>query len=271
MEARDTLRELGHRLACGRTAEMYRWERGKIVKLSRPQWGEDAVREEARRAQMVAAAGLPVPKVYEVVEVAGRHGIVYEEIKDESLVACLQGRPWRLGAIARLLADLHLRVHEVQVPELSSLRERLGQAIAGAPALSHADRAVLTDILAVLPGGSVLCHGDFHPDNVLLTPQGPVIIDWADAMRGNPWADVARTSLLVRGGALPAGRSGLGFVELMRRWVNRGYLKRYFGQRTAGSDEWRAWQVVVAAARLAERVPGEEAQLLATVRAGVGG
>lgn len=266
MDARDGLREFGQRLACGRTAEIFAWDQGQILKLFFPAWGEEAVRDEARRAQAVFAAGLPVPGVYGVVEAAGRYGIVYEKVSGASLVACLQRRPWRMAATGRLLADLHMRVHEVRVPELPSLRESLAQAIERAPVLSLAERTALRETLAELPGGVVLCHGDFHPDNVLLTARGPVIIDWADATQGNPWADVARTSLLVGGGALPPGTPGRRPIEIVRRSVHRSYLRRCFGQRRPGPDEWRAWRLVVAAARLAERVPGEEEQLLATVR-----
>lgn len=56
--------------------------------------------------------------------------------------------------------------------------------------------------------GAIIGEGriaDFHPDNVLLAARGPVIIDWPDATRGQPLADVARTSLLLRLGGLPPG------------------------------------------------------------------
>ena len=47
-----------------------------------------------------------------------------------------------------------------------------------------------------LPTHDKLCHGDFCPSNVLLTPDGkPYIIDWAHATQGNASADVARTYL----------------------------------------------------------------------------
>ena len=49
-----------------------------------------------------------------------------------------------------------------------------------------------------------LCHGDLHPSNVILTRDGPVIVDWFDASRGDPVADVARSSLMLLGdGANP--------------------------------------------------------------------
>ena len=41
-----------------------------------------------------------------------------------------------------------------------------------------------------------LCHGDYTPSNIIITPDGtPYIIDWAHATQGNASADAARTYL----------------------------------------------------------------------------
>ncbi len=34
-----------------------------------------------------------------------------------------------------------------------------------------------------LPDGDIFCHGNFHPDNVILTFGHPVLIDWPGAKR----------------------------------------------------------------------------------------
>ena len=48
-----------------------------------------------------------------------------------------------------------------------------------------------------MPTHNKLCHGDFNPSNVIITPDGtPYVIDWAHATQGNASADVARTYLL---------------------------------------------------------------------------
>ncbi len=58
---------------------------------------------------------------------------------------------------------------------------------------------------------TVLCHGDLHPSNVILTDDGPMIVDWFDACRGEPVAEVARTSLLL---LAPGGRERPGAPHL---------------------------------------------------------
>jgi thiamine kinase-like enzyme len=51
--------------------------------------------------------------------------------------------------------------------------------------------------LQSLPRGKALCHGDFNPTNVIITPKGDWrVIDWSHVRLGDPLADVARTYLL---------------------------------------------------------------------------
>jgi Phosphotransferase enzyme family len=52
---------------------------------------------------------------------------------------------------------------------------------------------------------------DFHPENVLLSPSGPVVIDWTNARCGDPPLDVAMTWVI---GAASGGTLG----RLLTRW-----------------------------------------------------
>src|SRR5262249_42867679 len=50
-------------------------------------------------------------------------------------------------------------------------------------------------VLDRLPAGDRLCHGDYHPGNVLLGADRTAVIDWTGAVRGVAEADHARTLL----------------------------------------------------------------------------
>lgn len=45
------------------------------------------------------------------------------------------------------------------------------------------------------PGNRIL-HLDLHPDNVMLTSQGPVVIDWCNTAEGPPGLDWAMSALI---------------------------------------------------------------------------
>ena len=192
-------------IAMGRTAEVYAWEPGQILKLFRSPNERPLMEMEGRISRLVETVGLPVPRFYGETEVAGRPGLVYQRLEGGSLLHELTARPWRVPQAARMLARLHVSLHRTSGTGLTSLPERLAQRIRSVDVLPPSLRAVALVLLKELPQGESLCHGDFHPDNILVTPRGPVIIDWADATRGRSLADVARTSLLLQIGSPPPG------------------------------------------------------------------
>ena len=67
---------LGEPIAEGRTAEVYSWGDGWVLKLFHTWVSEESVQYEARVNRAVHAAGLAVPTVGEVIEVEGRDGCV---------------------------------------------------------------------------------------------------------------------------------------------------------------------------------------------------
>lgn len=51
--------------------------------------------------------------------------------------------------------------------------------------------------------GATLLHRDLHPGNVILSPAGPVVIDWTNAGAGDPAVDVALVWVICAGGGDP--------------------------------------------------------------------
>jgi aminoglycoside phosphotransferase (APT) family kinase protein len=106
-----------------------------------------------------------------------------------------------------------------------------------------------------------VCHGDFHPGNILIDGRKAVIIDWMNATRGNPLADVARTTILVLG----AGQTDPSLsthANAFVRLFHQLYLRYCFRSRRDAREEYRAWLPIAAAARLGEDVLAEEEKWL---------
>ncbi|HEV2239257.1 MAG TPA: aminoglycoside phosphotransferase family protein [Ktedonobacterales bacterium] len=256
-------------LAVGRTAEVFAWGDDRVLKLFRPGWRMDVARHELAVARAIYDVGVPSPHPDEVIEVAGRAGVVYERIHGPSLLALL-ARPGRWGANARTLGETHAAIHAAPAPELPPLDEALRRAITAAPGLPAAERAAALGALDALVGSTVaaaLCHVDYHPANVLLDPRGPKVIDWENATIGDPAADVARTLLLVRSSeaSIPS-RAG----RLVRRTLGALlialYLRAYGRKRPLDRARLAAWELPITAARLNEGIAEERGYLLARVR-----
>lgn len=254
-------------IATGRTAEIFPWKEGQVLKLFRDWCPVDWVTSEARLGCAVHASGLNVPAVRKVVEVEGRHGIIYQRVDGPTMLQVFQKRPWRLVSSARLLAELHAGMHQKKVDGLPELEERLKSKIKSAKALPNDLRQAALDTLSRLPKGEQLCHGDFHPDNVVMTDNGPMIIDWPDAAQGHPLADVARTTLLIcignPGGISPLARMAL---NTMRRWYHSIYTRRYFELSSEREQNLQTWLLPISAGRLSEEIPDERDKLLEYVR-----
>ena len=175
-------------------------------------------------------------------------------------------KPWTFIREARVLAELHADMHASNIlPELPSQRQRLEDKIRSAAALPPDLRQAVLSSLSQMPDSSRLCHGDFHPGNILITPRGPIIIDWIDATHGNPLADVARTWVILS----ELGLSIPWIAKVLRSRLLKTYLKRYFQLHPGDQRKFTAWLPIVAAARLNENIPEIQEWLLGQVKAGL--
>jgi len=255
---------VGSRIGFGRTAEVYAWGEGQILKLFWPDMRREWIMHEAMIGRIVAEAGLAAPAVGDVIEAEGRLGIIMERIVGPSMLDDLVRRPWTLLGSARQFAEVHAAMHACQRPQLPSQRASLVQAVEYAPVISEGVRGQVLSALLRLPDGDAVCHGDYHPDNLIVSPRGAIVLDWLTGTHGNSHADVARTVLLFRIAVLPEGMSATKRImtQLLRRAFLASYLRAYRRLRPVSDAEIEVWQPILAAARLNERIPAEEATLL---------
>jgi tRNA A-37 threonylcarbamoyl transferase component Bud32 len=126
--------------------------------LRRYRDGGDATREAALMAYL-NDHGYPVPLVHS----AGGPELVMERLDGPTMSQSLIDGTLSLADGAVMLADLLRRLHEV-------------------PGRS---------------GTETIGHFDFHPENVLLTSRGPVVIDWRNGREGPADLDTALCALIL--------------------------------------------------------------------------
>jgi aminoglycoside phosphotransferase (APT) family kinase protein len=244
---------LGRRLGVGKEAEVF--DLGEhVIKLYRTGAAKTSAFREAANLSIVEARGLPAPRVIAVQQVNQRWGIVMSKAGGASFAEALAGVPAQVAGHLDTMAALQARMHGEAGTGLADVKARLRSNIARAAVLGSARQRRLLQGLAELPDGDRLCHGDFHPWNILGPPGSAIVVDWLDAGSGPPAADVCRSYVLMSRSA----------PELAAAYVDT-YA------RVAGLDrrEVFAWLPFVAAARLAENVLDETSALLAMVdRAG---
>ncbi len=248
-------RQLGDIVARGTRSSVHAYGTGAVAKVPVPSTPEGWIQYEARYAEAARAAGAPAPRLLGLEQIAGRTASVWERVDGTSMWQLVVDRPDRSAELGRMLADVHHALFVLVPPvTLPRQRDRLVSKIRRAAAT--VDPALARALDALPPEARArLCHGDLHPSNVILGRDGPVIVDWFDASRGDPIADVARSSvtLLSDGASAPPHLPGSDPATL--RALTRAYLARLRERLDFDDDLLARWEAVNAVARLAEGVP----------------
>ncbi|MFF3873524.1 phosphotransferase [Streptomyces sp. NPDC001978] len=151
----------GRLLGSGRSADVYEIDEAWVLRRDREGWGDAAAEGEVMT--YVRSHGYPAPRVRPSTS---RTDLVMERLSGPTMLgALLEGSlaPAEAGTeIARLLRQLH--------------------------AIPARDTAA--------PASRVL-HLDLHPDNVILTPAGPRVIDWSNTENGAPGLDWAMSAVIL--------------------------------------------------------------------------
>lgn len=233
--------EIGPLLGVGREAEVYGF--GELaLKLYKPGVPKASAFREAAHLAIVERNGLSAPRVHAVSLYEGRWGIVMDRADGANLGESVVLSPERTRLL-KTLVQIHKDIHTRPGNGFPSLKARLTANIRRAATLPDTHRRLLLQQVDDLPDGDALCHGDFHPWNVL----GSVIVDWLDACAGSPAADVCRTFILLRR------------VDVS---LATEYVAAYVSKADMRTEDVFAWLPSVAAARLAEDISSEQEDLL---------
>jgi len=168
----------------------------KCIKLFDKDFSKADVLNEALNLARVGETELNVPKILEVTMVDGSWVIVYEYIEGKTLTEIIAEDPDNIHKYMDLMIDLQITVNNQKCPLLAKLRDKMVRKIS----LTTFDESVKYELhthLDGMPRHNKVCHGDFRPSNIIITPNNtPYIIDWSHATQGNASADIARTYLV---------------------------------------------------------------------------
>jgi aminoglycoside phosphotransferase (APT) family kinase protein len=189
--------DAGRILASGRDGDIYEFGPGLVLRRAKD---GRVIEDEARVISYAAEHGYPVPKIHEIR--AGGTEIVMERLDGPMMMDDMTRHPWTLARNARVLADLHEQLHEITAPEwLRSIDE----------------------------DGDRLLHLDLHPMNIMMTPRGPVVIDWTNASRGDALTDVGLTYVLMTCATGPVSPLVKIFLEPFRTMITNVFARRFRG------------------------------------------
>ena len=167
-----------------------------VLKIFGPEYKVSAILNEAMNEARAAETGLPVAKVIEVMKLRDHWCIRREWIEGETLADVMAKDKKNLAKYLRQFVAIQCETFKKTSERMGNLADKLDKQISASP-VEKVTRYDLHMKLQSFPRGTALCHGDFNPTNVIITPKGDWrVIDWSHVRLGDPCADVARTYLL---------------------------------------------------------------------------
>lgn len=160
-------------LASGRDADVFALDDDRVLRRCRH--GQSVSDREVSIMRHLWRLDYPVPRVLDV----DGGDLVMQRLHGPTLMEAVFAGDAGGG---RVLADLHNRLHAVPAP-------------------------------AWLGDGQSVLHMDLHPLNVIVTENGPHVVDWSNAQAGDPALDVADMVVITRS----VSAEKLGFPEFESR------------------------------------------------------
>jgi aminoglycoside phosphotransferase (APT) family kinase protein len=217
------------------------------------------LRQESAVQSWAAAQGYPAPEVLTVLapgEALPSPVQVMARVPGVPLIAAAGGRPWAIPALMVKLGAAHAELHRLGSPPADAspgevpdnwlrLARHLSESGCGQFAAPLRKIEHVRDRLEV--ADPVVCHGDFHPLNVLATSGGSAlhVIDWTNAGVGDRHGDIAWTLLWFEIVAIAAPRKAdRVLMRVLRHRMERAYLAGYRQVLPVDRERVRLWRPV---------------------------
>ncbi len=239
------------------------YSQAMIVRVFRSQ--EDAVRAsyESLVQSAVHALGYPAPRVYFTetgTDALDSPFTIMQRMPGRVMLDSLLGT--RMMSMPAVLGRAQAQLHSL---DASEFRRQLGDARdpRGLDTIENIlrrfDKTIVSSSLDGLrpalewlavhrpptPTREAICHGDFHPLNVLVTKNEVTgVVDWAWAMIADPAYDVGASVALFSQGPVNLPRPIRPVAGVVRQWMVRRYLRAYAARRALDLDAVRYFEAL---------------------------
>lgn len=239
--------KLGAPIATGNTANIYLHD-NKIIKVFKDGFPDTESVYEANKQKYALSCGLSVPKILDITRVDGRQAIIMEYIKGRTLGEMMLENMERSENRMDIFVDKQQEIHDIRTDSLEPISVKLSRQIESAHHLDKKQKSALLQRLNNMTYEKQLCHGDFHPFNLIMSADQKVtIIDWMDASAGDIRADVYLSYLLY-------SQQSIELAEM--------YLYLYCQKSDLSRHDIFEWAPIIAGARLSDNVPTKDNEKL---------
>ncbi|MBQ1877562.1 MAG: phosphotransferase [Erysipelotrichaceae bacterium] len=171
-------------------------EGDKLYKVFVPGYNKADILNEALNQARVEECGINIPKLQEVKMIDGCWALVMDFIPGENMQVIMDKNPDKEDELLERFVNIQLNIQSKRCRLLNRHWDKMNRKIdeTDLPATLRYD---LHNRVERMPKLSELCHGDYNPSNVIITPDDEAyVVDWAHVTQGNGEADAARTFML---------------------------------------------------------------------------
>ena len=180
-------------IGSGFCSDVYQIDDETVVKVLKRDTEKDAERE-ILLSKWAFTKGIPTAISYDVVDVNGRPGLVYEMLGKNNLRNALRDRPEDFDALMEKYLDLLHTIGKTEVgdePLPEAITDIRGQLEEIKETVSADEYRKMSALLDTVPAGTTLVHRDCHVKNIKLVNGEPVLIDLDTLSRGDPILELA--------------------------------------------------------------------------------
>lgn len=221
-------------------------ENNTVIKLYNEGHSQsDILNEALNQSRVEEYSNINVPKLIEVKKIDNRWAIVSEKIEGYTISELLKNNPEAEDEYLNLFVDIQLIILSNEVPLLNRIKEKFTRKLENATNIDENTKYELLQRLQGMKNHNKLCHGDFHPSNVIVTEDESIyVIDWAHVTQGNASADAARTFLLFS-------------IDKKEERAEK-YLNLFSEKSGIPKDHIQRWIPIVAATQMTKNIPEEQ-------------
>lgn len=208
----------------------------------------EVLNEALNLARVDESSNLNVPKLLEVKKIDNRWALISEYVEGKTITELMRENSEKIDHYLELFVKVQLVSLNNEVPMLNRIKEKFRRKLENAENIDDNTRYELLQRLEGMKIDNKLCHGDFHPSNVIVQEDGTVfVIDWSHVTQGNAEADAARSYLL--------------FAMDDNKEIANTYLELFSKLSGIDKHDIQRWIPIVAATQMTKNIP-EEQQIL---------
>ncbi|MBQ6554720.1 MAG: STAS domain-containing protein [Firmicutes bacterium] len=244
LSVKKALREFSvdglEKIGAGGTADVYRIDEDKIIKVFKPNFMPEMIEREGKKAKEAFLFGVPTAISYDMVKVGKSYGVIYEMLNAEDILHKILKDPENADHYIDIFAELIKKTHSIEVDaadfELTRERRLMSiKAVKGNGIISDDELDKMYEIVASAPQRNTFIHGDCHIGNVMMLQDGELMfIDIAACGKGHPIFDMGSMYLIynffaTNGFEFSAADMLHGFTKEQAKHIWDRFIRSYLG------------------------------------------